>query len=78
MAVIVTLLNACLDRLTAAFTDLVVEFFPGLPATHVLTHEKGVLVLSCTRARFTVSLVLRPAWPMIRPRAYAVGISLAV
>lgn len=52
MAVTLTLIDALVARLKAAFPDLAVEYFPDKPAEYRLNHPKGALLVSYLGARY--------------------------
>ena len=65
MAVTLTIIDAVVARLKAAFPDLAVEYFPDKPAEYRLNHPKGALLVSYLGAKYDepidTSAVVQPA-----------------
>lgn len=65
MAVTLTIIDAVVARLKAAFQDLAVEYFPDKPAEYRLNHPKGALLVSYLGAKYQepvdTSAVVQPA-----------------
>ena len=65
MAVTLTIIDAVVARLKAAFPDLAVEYFPDKPAEYRLNHPKGALLVSYLGAKYDepidTSAIVQPA-----------------
>lgn len=56
MAVTLTIIDAVVARLKAAFTDLAVEYFPDKPAEYRLNHPRGALLVSYLGSQFDTTV----------------------
>lgn len=65
MAVTLTIIDAVVTRLQAAFQDMAVEYFPDKPSEYRLNHPKGALLVSYLGAKYQepidTSAVVQPA-----------------
>lgn len=65
MAVTLTIIDAVVARLQAAFQDMAVEYFPDKPSEYRLNHPKGALLVSYLGAKYQepidTSAVVQPA-----------------
>ena len=56
MAVTLTIIDAVVARLKAAFPDLAVEYFPDKPAEYRLNHPRGALLVSYLGSQFDTTV----------------------
>lgn len=69
MAMTLTIIDAVVARLKAAFPDLTAEYFPDNPADYRLNHPKGALLVSYLGAKYgdpiDTSAVVQEATPKL-------------
>lgn len=75
MAMTLTIIDAVVARLRAAFPDLAVEYFPDKPSEYRLNHPKGALLVSYISAKYDepidTSAIVQPC-----TLKYAITVSL--